>query len=572
TPNDRCWPSDKEWGRFNSSISGKLIQTAPPAAPCYAGPNQDAAACEIVTQGWSTANFQASHPIGYDYPLNSSCPLAQFTANAPSTNCTIGNSPVFAVNVTDEEHISKAVEFAATHNIRLVVKSTGHDFLQRSTGYGSLSVWLQNYRRGFNFHDDFQVVNDCPKSDWKGSALTITGAYSWSDIYPTAFEKNLIVVGGNNRGPCSIGGWTQGGGHGPVTRYYGLGANQVLSARVVLASGEVVVASPCNNADLFYAIRGGGGGTYGVVTQMTMKTYPTKNIDVIDVVIGAASTNPNSSAQFIDAMTDIYSLYPYLSEVGFAGYGGWAMNSPVPIGGNFTTFYTQSFTTLGNHASETTRLFKPVVEKINHLEGSGFTVSITQRAFTDYGLYYTNKSGTDATVGGVSALASRLLGKSALEGSRTQLRKVVEAMAGTDGKTVFHTIVHHGLQAAQETRDEAAAVQPGWYDAVILDIFERPFLNDQLSVSANVDLFADIRQNVAPVYRQLSPNTGTYMNEADWGDTNFQKDFYSATWNTLVEVKTKYDPSGVFYCQTCVGSDEWEQEENGALCRRQCSS
>ncbi|KAI8193336.1 hypothetical protein K4K49_010990 [Colletotrichum sp. SAR 10_70] len=556
TPNDICWPSDKEWGRFNSSIAGNLIQTAPPAAPCYAGPNRDAAACEAVTQGWSTATFQASQPIGYDYPLNSSCPLAQFTANAPSANCTIGNSPVFAVNVTDEEHISKAVEFAKKNNIRVVIKSTGHDFLQRSTGYGSLSIWLQNYRKGFNFHDDFQVVNECPKSDWKGSALTITGAYSWSDIYPTAFEKNLIVVGGNNRGPCATGGWTQGGGHSPVTRFYGLGADQVLSARVVLASGEIVTASPCNNTDLFYAIRGGGGGTYGVVTQMTVKTYPTKNIDAIDVVIGTASTSANVSAKFIDAMTDIYSSYPYLSEVGFAGYGAWAMNSPVPIGGNFSTFYTQTFTTLGNDAAEATRLFKPIAEKITPLKDAGFTVSITQKAYTDYGAYYANKSGTDATVGGVSALASRLLGKSALEGNRDQLRKAMETMAGKDGKAVFHTVVHHGLQTAQETRDKSSAVQPGWYDAVILDIFERPILSGELSVSSNIDLFDDVRQNVLPVYRELSPNTGTYMNEADWGDTNFQEDFYSSNWKELIQIKTKYDPSGVFYCQTCVALEK----------------
>ncbi|KAJ0386979.1 hypothetical protein COL922a_003130 [Colletotrichum nupharicola] len=553
TPNDICWPSDKEWGRFNSSIAGNLIQTAPPAAPCYAGPNRDAAACEAVTQGWSTATFQASQPIGYDYPLNSSCPLAQFTANAPSANCTIGNSPVFAVNVTDEEHISKAVEFAKRNNIRVVVKSTGHDFLQRSTGYGSLSIWLQNYRKGFNFHDDFQVVNECPKSDWKGSALTITGAYSWSDIYPTAFEKNLIVVGGNNRGPCATGGWTQGGGHSPVTRFYGLGADQVLSARVVLASGEILTASPCSNTDLFYAIRGGGGGTYGVVTQMTVKTYPTKNIDAIDVVIGTASTSANVSAKFIDAMTDIYSSYPYLSEVGFAGYGAWAMNSPVPIGGNFSTFYSQTFTTLGNDAAEATRLFKPIAEKITPLKDSGFTVSITQKAYTDYGAYYPSKSGTDATVGGVSALASRLLGKSALEGNRDQLRKAMETMAGKDGKAVFHTVVHHGLQTAQETRDKSSAVQPGWYDAVILDIFERPILSGELSVSSNIDLFDDIRQNVLPVYRELSPNTGTYMNEADWGDTNFQEDFYSSNWKQLIEIKTK--SYHAYHTNDAVGDD-----------------
>ncbi|KAF6832073.1 isoamyl alcohol oxidase [Colletotrichum musicola] len=571
TPGDRCWPSDKEWGRFNSSVAGRLIQTTPPAAPCYAGPSRDAATCQVVTAGWSTAPFQASQPIGYMYPINGSCPLAQFVTNAPATSCTIGNSPVYAVNVTEEEHISKAIEFAKKNNIRLVIKSTGHDFLQRSTGYGSLSIWLQNYRRGFSFHDDFQVVNECPKSDWKGSALTITGAYAWSDIYPTAFEKGLIAVGGNNRGPCSTGGWTQGGGHSPVTRYYGLGADQVLSARVVLASGEVVMASPCANPDLFYAIKGGGGGTYGVVTQMTVKTYPTKNINVIDVTIGTASTSANTTARFLDAMTDVYASYPYLSEVGFAGYGAWAMNSPVPIGGNFSSFFTQAFTTIGNDPADTTRLFQPLAAKLNPLNDAGFTVSITQKAFADYGSYYANKSGTDATVGGVSALASRLLAKSALEGNRTQLRQAMETMAGLNGKAVFHTIVHHGLQTTPETRDASAAVQPGWYDSVILDIFERPILDGGLSVSANVDLFDDVRQNVLPVYRQLSPDTGTYMNEADWGDENFQEDFYASNWKKLIEIKTKYDPEGVFYCQTCVGSDEWKQENDGALCRR-CAS
>lgn len=65
------------------------------------------------------------------YPINGSCPLAQFATNTPDTSCTVGNSPVFAVNVTEEEHITKAVEFAKKNNIRLVIKSTGHDFLQR---------------------------------------------------------------------------------------------------------------------------------------------------------------------------------------------------------------------------------------------------------------------------------------------------------------------------------------------------------------------------------------------------------------------------------------------------------
>ncbi|TDZ20879.1 FAD-linked oxidoreductase apf9 [Colletotrichum orbiculare MAFF 240422] len=443
--------------------------------------------------------------------------------------------------------------------------STGNP--DESTGFGSLSIWLQNYRKGFTFYDDFQTVNSCSKSDWQGGALTIAGAYAWSDIYPAAFERNLIIVGGNNRGPSSTGGWVQGGGHSPVTRYHGLGADQVLSARVVLASGEVVTASPCENPDVFYAIRGGGGGTYGVVTQMTVKTYPTTNVNVINVDVGTSSASPNMTSRFLDAMTDIYASYPYLSQAGFGGYGAWVADSPIPIGGNnFTTLFQQSFTTFGKDAADTTRLFQPVADMIARLQDSGFAVVISQKSFVDYGAYYANKSGTDAAVGSASALASRLLGREVLEGNWTRLRAAMETMAGPNG-AVFHTIVHHGLETSPETRDNSSAVQPGWYNSVILDIFERPML-DGLSVAANIDLFDDIRQNILPAYRALSPTTGTYMNEADWGEERFAEDFYSTNYKKLLEIKTKYDPLGVFYCPTCVGSDAWSEDAGGALCRR----
>ncbi|KAK2051086.1 hypothetical protein LY76DRAFT_529232, partial [Colletotrichum caudatum] len=59
-PGDLCWPSDKEWARFNGSVLGRLIRAVPPAAPCYAGPARDAAACEAMTQGWTNAAFEAS--------------------------------------------------------------------------------------------------------------------------------------------------------------------------------------------------------------------------------------------------------------------------------------------------------------------------------------------------------------------------------------------------------------------------------------------------------------------------------------------------------------------------------
>ncbi|KAK2026483.1 hypothetical protein LX32DRAFT_701506 [Colletotrichum zoysiae] len=304
-------------------------------------------------------------------------------------------------------------------------------------------------------------------------------------------------------GPSSTGGWTKGGGHSRVARYYGLGAHHVLSARVILASGDVVVADLCNNTDLSYAIRGGGSGTYDV-TQMTLKTYPTKNTNVIDVTVNDNPINADSSSRLLYAMTYTYCPFPYLSRVGFGGCGGWALNSSGPIGGgNFTTLYTQSLVNLEQDSSETTLLFASVATKINPLSKAGFDKSITQEALSDFGTYF-NKNLEASAVSGFSTLSSRLLGKSALDVSCAELQQVMEMVAEADGKTVYNILVHHGLEEPPVVRDKTAAVQPGWYNSVVLDIFERPILVE----SIEAELLVDMRQNILPIYQKLSPNTG----------------------------------------------------------------
>jgi hypothetical protein len=76
------------------------------------------------------------------------------------------------------------------------------------------------------------------------------------------------------------------GGYGPFTRKHGLFIDGVLEAKVVLANGNLVTASPTSNPDLFWAIRGGGGGTYGIVTEATVRLY-----DYPVVTVGALWLN-----------------------------------------------------------------------------------------------------------------------------------------------------------------------------------------------------------------------------------------------------------------------------------------
>ncbi|KAM6531768.1 hypothetical protein FSOLCH5_001220 [Fusarium solani] len=68
-------------------------------------------------------------------------------------------------------------------------------------------------------------------------------------------------------------GWAIGGGHGYLTSEFGMGADSINPAVVVAADGEVLTASECQNSDLLWAIRGGGGGTFGVIAELTVKAH-----------------------------------------------------------------------------------------------------------------------------------------------------------------------------------------------------------------------------------------------------------------------------------------------------------
>lgn len=197
SPGQSCWPAPEVWSKFNETVGGKLIQNTPLALPCYLGKAQDEKTCGAVTQGFNSAAFLADQPLGYDYPLNTSCPPLPFGA-VQDSSCALGNSPVYTVNATKAEDVQAAIEFVKKNNLRAVIKSTGYDLLQRSTGAGSVLIWLRHLRNGVEFYEGNPELASCAEMAWNGSTLRISGSYPWADLYPMAKEKGVIVVGGND--------------------------------------------------------------------------------------------------------------------------------------------------------------------------------------------------------------------------------------------------------------------------------------------------------------------------------------------------------------------------------------
>jgi hypothetical protein len=128
TPSSPDWPTVQDWHDFNTTLSGALLKPAPPAAPCHQSrPEYNRALCSQITSSFTDSQWHSDNPISTDWTnrANYSCPL---DASAP---CTGDAYPVYVVNASNANLVQLGVRFAVQHNLRLNIKSTGHDFLGR---------------------------------------------------------------------------------------------------------------------------------------------------------------------------------------------------------------------------------------------------------------------------------------------------------------------------------------------------------------------------------------------------------------------------------------------------------
>ncbi|KAK0609456.1 hypothetical protein B0T14DRAFT_572149 [Immersiella caudata] len=282
-PGSQDWPTQDEWRQFNISLDGALLRPEPPAFACHEGPRYNADQCRWLVREAGRTSFWIDNPLAIltPWPQGNTCPA---TLDKKGT-CTRGGSPEYVVRVATVKHVQAAVNFARNKNIRVVIKNTGHDFGGRSTGAGSLSIWTHNLKF-------FEFVPNYEGPGYTGLAVRVGAGIQASELRNLASTYNITVAapGGGTVGVA--GGWIASGGHGALTSKIGLGSDQVLSINVVTADGQVLTASPEMNHDLWWALRGGGPSTYGVVTSVVMKAYPTIRTTSISV---AFSVNPNAT-------------------------------------------------------------------------------------------------------------------------------------------------------------------------------------------------------------------------------------------------------------------------------------
>ena len=361
----------------------------------------------------------------------------------------------------------------------------------------------------------------------------------------------------------------QGGGHSPATHDYGLGADQVLEAVVVLASGETVHATPCHHPELLFAIRGGGPASYGVVISTTIKAHPNPPV-IAAQMFGFAPRSANGTPAFMSAVNTLYSAYPNLSDAGFAGYGSWSLYSPTPLvpGSTSNTGFIHTITNFNKTATEAATLFAPVLNKVSKYNNTSLYIFTKYLEFPSYSAYYNALSGIVTPVGSSSgALGSRLLDRTALTGNPAALRTMLSITAGTPAEATSNNIVFvGGGQVFRDASDPYSGVNPAWRKTYVHNIVARGWAPGTSNATIAA-IHNDITNVKTQAMKNLAPDTGCYMNEADRFDKDYLADFYGEFGGRLGAIKRWYDPEDVFYCPTCIGSEYWAEDAEGVLCR-----
>lgn len=180
-----------------------------------------------------------------------------------------GSSPAAVVLVTSPADVQKAVAFAAANRLKIAPRGGGHSYTGASSATGAMVLDLRGLTGGVNV-------------DNGAGTVTVPAA---TQLYAI----NQALAGGGRAiptGSCptvGVAGLTLGGGMGADSRHAGLACDALRSATVVLPSGQTVTASEQENPELFWALRGGGGGNFGVTTSLTFTTFPTADSDVVRV-------------------------------------------------------------------------------------------------------------------------------------------------------------------------------------------------------------------------------------------------------------------------------------------------
>lgn len=404
------------------------------------------------------------------------------------------------------------------------------------------------------------------------------GGVVWASAYIAANEVNRTVVGAEDV-TVGLAGSLQNGGHGLLSSHNGLGSDNLYQATVITSQGRRLVVNDEQNQDLFWAIRGAGGGQFGVVTEFVLGTNPVpENLVYGRMTFHARDMSDAAENASWAALAELSSQFPDLIDSGITGTvdcmtGDMAvkyMRLPHAVSGTAATVNFVRFN------STTRRMNETIHKMINRIRDvSHGNLNLTYARPSSHSFWsFTKPHFLSSTFSGSSRVfTGRLLGRPALSDLPKKdlihyLRKVSVAQDAKEG-TLLRFDLHAGPGPARTPEKRRGSVIHAWrttYTLVMawgakIDATEDP----SKALTAGAEWYEKVKE---PVWREWAPKSGAYMNSANGFSRSWKRDFYGDNYERLLEIKRKYDPTESLFVYSGVGSDRWEYDlHSGLLCR-----
>jgi FAD/FMN-containing dehydrogenase len=552
-PGGPGWPNAAAWDGLRRATSGRLLKLAPPFAGC----SLDAAACAAIREQLKNPYFIGDTPA--------------LTQTSGWQDAWLSQPSAYAVAARETADIVAAVRFARIHRLRLVVKGGGHSYKGTSNAPDSLLVWPRAMN-AVELHDAF-VPQGGARAE-AAPAVSVGAGAMWIDAYTAVTTKAGRYVQGGGCTTVGVPGLVQGGGFGSFSKRYGTAAASLLEAEIVTADGAVRIANAHTNPDLFWAIKGGGGGTFGVVTRMTLRTHELP--EFFGGVFGEITAN--TDAAFKPLVARFIAFY---RERLFNPH--WGETVSLRNGRQLQL----SMVFQGLDRAQAQAIWAPFFDWVR--ASGDYTIkeptimAIPARRFWDADFWDKTAPGIMARDGRAGTPAHHVV----WEGDRGQAgwyihgyestwlpaalleegaqARLVDSLCAAAGQWDVGLHFNKGLAGAPPealAATRATATHPGVAEAFALAIIAGgggpayPGMPGAKVDEQEARRRAATIRRAMDALRKAAPGAGAYVSESDYFQQRWQDAYWGPNYARLLRVKRRYDPDGLFTVRHGVGSED----------------
>ncbi len=554
-PGEPGWPTPAEWARLGDAVGGRLGPVRSPLEACIAAPDT----CTDLF-----ARLKNPYYLGDEPGLTQTLGWVGAWTSRPSA---------YAVAAQSTADVVAAVNFCREHRLRIVVKGGGHSYQGTSNAADSLLVFTRAMNE-ITLHDGF-VPAGCTVAPQ--AAVSIGAGAIWGRAYDAVTTEGGRYVQGGGCLTVGVAGLVQSGGFGSFSKAFGTAAANLLEAEIVTADGVARTVNACRDPGLFWAIKGGGGGSFGVVTRLTLKTHPLP--DIFGAIFATVRARSDAAfrrliARFVDLYADALLNPRWGEQVAFRRdnaldiamlFQGIDQREAEAVWRPFLDFVAaapQDFELAAAPsvlALPARDLWDPAFLKTV----PGLTLADDRRGAPAQNLFWAGNLGEAGQV--LYAYKSAWLPQSLLA-RRQELCDALFA-ASRHWRVALH--FNKGLAGAPAEAIGAArdtATNPAVLDAVALAIIASGgppaypgIAGHEPDLGAAQRTAAAIESAMAEL-RKLVPNPGSYVSESDFFEPDWQSSFWGDNYPRLLAVKERYDPDGLFFVHHGVGSELWSAD------------